>query len=266
MSSELVQVGTHQLERLEWEEQPVVTFEMIDEVHQRPEGTAARAFRGNKIRFTISTHYFSLNYQDIMSSDEIRRRMKSHTNQCVLITEAGYLRLCKVLSDDLAWDIQERLINAYFRYKEFVNFEPKTNAEILLQYAQELVNQERRIAIHERMLRKVNNKVIAQAQRIQEVYAEVQGDIGDLTERVDFIEGKDGYYTIVGFASSFGYKPQGLTKNRQLGKEASARCRTAGIEIRKVFDARYGEAGAYPTAILKSVFDIHQITKKKSKE
>ncbi|GAB2940327.1 ORF6N domain-containing protein [Aquaspirillum soli] len=95
--------------------QPVLTLAMIDKIHQRPEGTAGRNFRENKSRLIESKHYFQI------SSDEIRRNnpkaisTASKRKDVIVITEYGYLLLVKSLTDDLAWKIQEQLIECYFR-------------------------------------------------------------------------------------------------------------------------------------------------------
>ena len=41
--------------------QRVVTLKEIDEVHQRPEGTAKRNFSENRERFIEGTDYFNIN-------------------------------------------------------------------------------------------------------------------------------------------------------------------------------------------------------------
>ncbi|MGS8551429.1 ORF6N domain-containing protein, partial [Salmonella enterica] len=46
-----VTINNKQLPAVEYRGQRVVTFAMIDEVHQRPEGTAKDAFNRNRDRF-----------------------------------------------------------------------------------------------------------------------------------------------------------------------------------------------------------------------
>lgn len=41
MTTQLVSVGNNQNPLVTYRDQPVVTFAMIDQVHQRPEGTAS---------------------------------------------------------------------------------------------------------------------------------------------------------------------------------------------------------------------------------
>lgn len=102
---------------VEWNGQRVVTFSMIDRVHCRPERTALRAFGQHRERFKCDLHYFRVGIH------EIRERFpgvfsERATGEIGLITERGYLMLVKSFTDDLAWEVQERLVDAYFRVRE----------------------------------------------------------------------------------------------------------------------------------------------------
>ncbi|MBT0731669.1 ORF6N domain-containing protein [Rosenbergiella nectarea subsp. apis] len=124
---------------VEYKGQRVVTFAMVDQAHQRPNGTASAAFRRNRERFTKGKHYFDLNADEIRNelkttSDVRRRQMEGakttggikrrqlidelfpkHTKSGIVITEMGYLLLVKPFTDELSWQIQEQLVEAYFR-------------------------------------------------------------------------------------------------------------------------------------------------------
>ncbi|WP_277964616.1 ORF6N domain-containing protein [Pseudomonas sp. RIT-To-2] len=99
---------------VEYRGQRVVTLAMIDQVHGRPEGTAKRNFGEHRDRFIEGRHCFEV------SRDEIRTELpvdvfSSRAPRGVLVTERGYLLLVKSLNDDLAWDVQEQLVEQYFR-------------------------------------------------------------------------------------------------------------------------------------------------------
>lgn len=99
----------------EYNGQRVVTFRDIDEVHQRPEGTASRNFRVNRNHFIEGEDYFTI------TPDEFRRTIgemdKRQQNDIILLTESGYLMTVKSLKDDLAWAVQRELVRSYFRLK-----------------------------------------------------------------------------------------------------------------------------------------------------
>lgn len=87
----------------------VVTLAMIDKVHQRPEGTARKRFNDNKERFIEGEDYF------VRNSDEARRMGITAPNGLIILSESGYLMLVKSFTDDLAWEVQRKLVNTYFK-------------------------------------------------------------------------------------------------------------------------------------------------------
>ncbi|OUJ16495.1 ORF6N domain-containing protein [Acetobacter sp. DsW_063] len=93
---------------VEYAGQRVVTFKMVDELHQRPEGTARKRFNDNKARLTEGEDYF------VRNSDEAREMGFTAPNGLVILTEQGYLMLVKSFTDDMAWDVQKALVRSYF--------------------------------------------------------------------------------------------------------------------------------------------------------
>lgn len=103
----------------EYQGQRVVTFRDIDELHQRPEGTASRNFRANKQHFIINEDYFLLSGDDAVdfATTNFVGTNPSKVRELILLTESGYLMLVKSFTDDLAWQVQRQLVNVYFRAK-----------------------------------------------------------------------------------------------------------------------------------------------------
>ena len=105
------------IEIKEYKGQRVVTFRDIDNLHQRPDGTASRNFRANRKHFIEGEDYFKI------CADEIRRHKimdispKTHED-IIFLTESGYLMVVKSFTDDLAWKVQRQLVNSYFRAKQ----------------------------------------------------------------------------------------------------------------------------------------------------
>lgn len=91
--------------------QRVVTFKDIDMVHERPEGTANRNFRENKDKFIENEDYFCITK---CQNNEIRG-LEIPNRGITVVTEQGYLMLVKSFTDDLAWDVQRKLVKSYFR-------------------------------------------------------------------------------------------------------------------------------------------------------
>ena len=121
----------------EYGEQRVVTFRDIDKLHGRPEGTASRTFSENRRRMVSGEDYFHLTNEEIQATKIVNY---SSPKGLILLTESGYLMLVKSLTDDLAWEVQRQLVNAYFRAKEsFSQRLPRTYVEAL----EDLLNAER---------------------------------------------------------------------------------------------------------------------------
>lgn len=134
----LITINNTQITVKEYKGQRVVTFKDIDEVHQRPEGTARRNFNENKHRFIEGIDYFVRNSYEAKEEYGIIA-----PNGLILITESGYLMLVKSFTDDLSWQVQRQLVNTYFRAKELV--QPMTQIQILQQAVNILAQHEQKL-------------------------------------------------------------------------------------------------------------------------
>ena len=105
-----IKVNKTDLPVKEYRGQRVVTLKEIDEVHERPAGTARKRFNDNRDHFIEGEDYF------VRNTDEAFREYGiSAPNGLTVITESGYLMLVKSFTDDLAWEVQRALVNTYFR-------------------------------------------------------------------------------------------------------------------------------------------------------
>lgn len=95
--------------------QRVVTFKDIDELHQRPEGTAKRNFTENRKHFIKGVDFVLVKPADFRK-DEIRT-FEIPNRGLTVFTESGYLMLVKSFTDDMAWAVQRALVNSYFKGK-----------------------------------------------------------------------------------------------------------------------------------------------------
>lgn len=102
----------------EYDGQRVVTFKDIDEVHQRPKGTAKRNFTRNKKHFIENEDYFVVTREDVGTNFVPTYGFNEKAPSGILITETGYLMLVKSLRDDLSWDVQRQLVKAYFNVRQ----------------------------------------------------------------------------------------------------------------------------------------------------
>ncbi|WP_418547402.1 ORF6N domain-containing protein [Longicatena caecimuris] len=111
--NEVVRIKNHELQVKEYKGQRVVIFKDIDECHERPEGTAKRAFANNKERFIEGVDYFNLSKRDSLKYEKCTFEIPNRG--MVVITESGYMMLVKSFTDDLAWEVQRMLVNTYFQ-------------------------------------------------------------------------------------------------------------------------------------------------------
>lgn len=113
MMNEVITIENTEMKIREYGGQRVVTFKDIDTVHQRPSGTARKTFNRNKKHFEVGKHYF------VLKTDEARKLYNMATpNGLVVLNERGYLMLVKSFTDDLSWQVQDRLVEVYFNAME----------------------------------------------------------------------------------------------------------------------------------------------------
>lgn len=94
---------------------PVVTFKDIDHLHDRVAGTAKRNFIDNRKYFVEGEDFFVVSKKELGTDFVPTYGFDSHSPSGTLITESGYLMLCKSMTDKLSWEIQKALVKSYFR-------------------------------------------------------------------------------------------------------------------------------------------------------
>lgn len=91
----------------EYQGQRVVTFKEIDQVHQRPNGTAGRNFRSNHNHFVEGVDYFQLSYEEARSTNFVER---PNSQGLTLLTETGYLMLVKSFTNKLIGALKQKIL------------------------------------------------------------------------------------------------------------------------------------------------------------
>ncbi len=117
---DLVKVLDREVERVEYKGQAVVTLRQVDELHERPEGTAKRNFNANKHRFQPGEDYWEVPYEEWKEVLAVRNSYgsKEQHNKMLFLSLSGYLLLVKSFSDDRSWKVQKRLVDAYFTLRK----------------------------------------------------------------------------------------------------------------------------------------------------
>ncbi|MBW4666456.1 MAG: KilA-N domain-containing protein [Cyanomargarita calcarea GSE-NOS-MK-12-04C] len=159
------------------------------------------------------------------------------------------LRLAQWLSPEFAVQVDEWVEELLTTGKVELT-PPKTQAEMLLIYAQQLVDLER------------SQKALEQEQeRLNQNQKQLNQKQSELTDRVEQVEHEQdrfnapcGHkYTVLGYSKKLGLEIS-LKESSNKGKKAACLCRQMGIEIEQVDDPRFGMVGLYPQSILAQVF------------
>lgn len=128
----LVKINDTDLVVKEFNGQRIVTLKEIDQVHNRPDGTARRNFNENRKHFNEGEDYF------IRNSYEAKKEFNIIApNGLTIITESGYLMLVKSFQDELSWKVQRMLVNSYFRGNQLNNLSKELQAIFQLDHKQQ---------------------------------------------------------------------------------------------------------------------------------
>jgi hypothetical protein len=130
--SGIVEINSQEIERIVYKGEPVITFKMMDSLHQRVDGRSRKTFYENKHRLIENEDYFKVPYKEWSKISGVRNSDTSQ-NHTVLtfLTQTGYLILVKSFQDELAWKIQRQLVKSYFVAKQIIEEKrPETNASI----------------------------------------------------------------------------------------------------------------------------------------
>lgn len=115
-------IGDHDLIVREYRGERVVTFDVINKLHNKI-GASQRNFSSNKKHFVEGVDYYffkGLNGRQTLCDGSYNNSSELPKNAnfaFYLFTQTGYLMLAKSFNDELAWQVQRELINGYFMNK-----------------------------------------------------------------------------------------------------------------------------------------------------
>jgi hypothetical protein len=107
------------LPSLAWNNQPVITTELLANVYETDVSNIKMNFSNNAVRFIEGQHYFKLSGQDLKNfKNQVNNlysvQIAKNTASLILWTERGTVRHAKMLGTDKAWDVQDKLEQFYF--------------------------------------------------------------------------------------------------------------------------------------------------------
>jgi ORF6N domain len=162
-----LKIGAGEIQRLFYHDRPVVTFEQIAAVHGTDTSHLRQMFRRHKSKLVEGKDYFRL---DFTEANQLLLRVTVGGNGLVVFTEGGYLLLVKPMRDDVSWDVQRTMRDAYFKVQQDM---PMTLEDLIVQQAVALRDQKRQLqAIEEQqrqdqlMLIRTQQDVIALQQEL----------------------------------------------------------------------------------------------------
>ena len=128
MMNEVITIENTEMQIREYNGQRVVTLKDIDIVHGKKSDTAKKSFQKHKQHFILGTDYFEMTRKEFGERYSPNEKVAGNPNlKTYLFTESGYLMIVKVFTDELAWNVQRQLVNAYFRVKEEQSLEQITD-------------------------------------------------------------------------------------------------------------------------------------------
>ncbi|MBF0423148.1 MAG: ORF6N domain-containing protein [Magnetococcales bacterium] len=222
----LITIGEATIPVIEYRGKRVVTFNMVDQVHQRPEGTAKRNFHDNRNRFVEGEDFIKATRDEFRTDLWKSFGFSKFAPSGILLSQSGYLMLVKSFTDELAWQVQRELVNRYFQTV------PTSAAHQLYLMAKAVWEQEERI------------------RQIEQTSSEQQRRIDAIARRQDDMDGDTGYTTALAFCRREKV-PAPLALARRLGVMASEMCRDLGICTGSVPDERWGSVNSYPVDVLR---------------
>lgn len=138
-----------QLQVVDYQGQRVLTTAQLAEAFGTETTLISNNFNRNKDRYTEGKHFFLLEGEELKAfktnhqNDESSNRI----NKLYLWTEKGAWMHAKSLNTDQAWEAYEMLVDEYYRIKQ--SLPVMSPAEVLAGVANQLVEQERRLALIE---------------------------------------------------------------------------------------------------------------------
>jgi len=252
----LVTIHNTQLPVVEYRGQRVVTLAMVDAVHRRPENTARRNFNENKDRFIEGEDFFKTTPAEprqhfARASCEIpcNKLVPIQGRGVTLLTEQGYLMLCKSLTDDLAWEVQRQLVNRYFRPESKVVTAPSLPNDYIEALEHLLASKRSEQLALEQRDHAIATKAQIGSRREASAMAKASAAVREVAKLRDELGFSTRHATIL--------KVEAATNRRFSYVNLRRWCKANGVTPETVQDKRYAEGvKAWPAAAWAAVFDI----------
>ena len=114
-----VNENEHEMEIRKYNDEIVLTSNDISKLHNKEIREIHYILERNINRFTKNVHYYEIDRKEAKSISNAFGKLFTSNNQkkAYLFTERGYLLLVKPFEDEQSWNVQDMLINNYFKFK-----------------------------------------------------------------------------------------------------------------------------------------------------
>lgn len=234
--NEIVKVGEHNITKLEWKGQRVITTAQLAEIYETDINNVQVNFSRNRNKFVEGEHFLFLQGSELKAFKRFLTDSKhpladelKFTSQFYLWTRRGSSRHCKILGTTKAWEQFDVLEDNYYNPK------PQTNKVI-----DDILNDP-----------DYGIKLLTAYKEEKEARALAEEQKEELQIELDY--SKD-WYSIKRVAAMNGVSWK--TFDWRKLKNASE---DMGYGIKKIFDANYGEVNTYHREVWESVYPEYEI-------
>ena len=110
------------LQILEYNQERVISSYDIARLHNKEVKRVNEQFERNKERLKEGVDYFLISVEEFSKSlSATQNFIPNNVKDIKLFTERGYLKLTKSFTDDLSWEVQDLLVDSYFKLKEIIS-------------------------------------------------------------------------------------------------------------------------------------------------
>lgn len=114
-------IKNNTLRIVEYKGKKVISSYDIARLHSKEAKRVNEQFERNKDRLQEGVDYFLIDREEFAVADSDHKiSSKSRHKFERLFTERGYLKLVKSFTDDLSWEVQDILVDSYFKLKQAV--------------------------------------------------------------------------------------------------------------------------------------------------
>lgn len=199
-----------------------------------------------KYKTLAETEFGSIRFETGLKSG-VKRGGKQPRYALLTEPQATFFMTLSRNTSEVVW-CKIDLVVAFENAKSALN-RTKTPAEIHLEQAQLIVDQERRVKVLETKHLRIEAQQVELREENRTLRNVVEAHDAELT-RSNNTHGR--YYSICGYAAVLGIEmPYGRAV--KMGKAASALCRELKKPIGKVPDPRFGRVGTYPESVLQTL-------------